>query len=137
MTDQQPVIANKIIKKFNKVLFGRATSRPYTPYTLLSDVTITCKDTRSTGTVTFQATGNLPDGRQIEIEGYAYRKGNSPWKFSGKGFAPIEWGSGMEVLADAYRFLLADKELPYRSFYKFDTRFEKPEWQMNQVWENW
>jgi hypothetical protein len=138
MTFVKPVIANKTVKKYDKVLFGSGSSRPYSPYTLLTNVTVTTKDARSTGTVKFNISGTLPDGRTIQTEGFLYKKGRSPWKFSGAGLAPLEYSGGMlSHCQDAVHFMFEPGEWDRSYRYKFPETLVTDTWSAKQTWQEW
>ncbi|MGA1256783.1 MAG: hypothetical protein ACO3YX_07170 [Candidatus Nanopelagicaceae bacterium] len=139
MTFIKPTLPNKTVKKYEKVLFGSGSSRPYSPYTLLSDVTVTTKDTRSTGTVRFNISGTLPDGRVIQAEGFLYKKGRSPWKFSSRGLAPLQYSGGMlNHCEDAIHFMFEPGEWDRSYSYKFpESLLGKEGWSAKQTWQEW
>jgi hypothetical protein len=139
MVVAKPIKVKTVVQKYDQVLFGSGVSKPYTPYTLLTNVTVTTKDTRKSGSVTFQITGTLPDGKVTNAEGYAYKKGNSPWKFSCNGLVPLEYSSGMvshcECLSQ-FLFGLGEYESP-RPYRTPTILIDDNVWVKNTIWQEW
>ena len=100
----KPVLAQKTVRSFDKVVFGFGASRPYLPVALLYNVTVTFKGKFGDPHIDILLQGTLPNGKKVSFENFVYKKGGSPYKFGiGRG-APLK---GVDIFS-AYHFLFDD-----------------------------
>lgn len=107
---QKPILKANIVKKsFNldNIYIGLDNRRPYDPYVIMSNVTVTHTYEPGTARVyEIMVTGTTTEGLVETIKLVAISRGRSPLKWGDA--APIERCSGMWSRSSAYDFLTTE-----------------------------